>query len=103
MGKSALVQELQQPIISAHGLYISGKIDQYQRLIPFHSFLQAFHDLIQQLLTESTHSLNKWRERIQKALGSQGRVITDVLPELVQIVGVQGGVAKLEAGLVPRE
>ncbi|MFY0532605.1 AAA family ATPase [Nannocystis pusilla] len=34
VGKSTLVHKLQRPIVQAHGFFLSGKFDQYQRGIP---------------------------------------------------------------------
>ncbi|KAJ3045239.1 hypothetical protein HDV00_011111 [Rhizophlyctis rosea] len=98
VGKTALVQELHQPVVAARSLYTAGKIDQYQRNVPFFSFLQAFRDLINHLLTESTAALDKWRTALLEAMGSQGRVITDLVPDLIQVVGEQPPVGNLDAG-----
>ena len=54
VGKSALVNELQQPIVEKQrGYFIAGKFDQYQRDIPYATLAQAFDHLVRQLLGES--------------------------------------------------
>ncbi|WP_228060517.1 AAA family ATPase [Coleofasciculus sp. LEGE 07092] len=89
IGKSALVQELYKPITRRRGYFISGKFDQYQRDIPYSAVIKAFRGLVRQLLTESTAQLAEWRNHILTALGRNGQVIADVIPEVELIVGKQ--------------
>ncbi|PAX48947.1 ATP-binding protein, partial [Brunnivagina elsteri] len=95
IGKTAVVNEVHKPIVRQRGYFIKGKYDQFQRNIPFSAFLEAFRDLIEQLLSESATQLEKWKTKILAALGEQGRVITEVIPELEKIVGVQPAVAEI--------
>jgi PAS domain S-box-containing protein len=95
IGKSALAGELQQPILEKRGYFIAGKFDQVRRDIPYATILQALRDLVQQLLTESEERIDDWRRRIVAAVGANGRLILDVLPQLELIIGPQSGVAAL--------
>ena len=99
MGKTAVIQEVQKPLIkdSTHqrGYLIQGKFDQFQRNIPFSAFIQAFQDLIKQLLTENTAHLERWRLKMLRALGENAQVLIEVIPELVTILGEQSPAAKL--------
>ena len=96
IGKSALVQELYKPITQARGYFISGKFDQFQRNIPYSAVVAAFEGLVQQLLTETEAQLNLWREKLLTALGVNGQVIIDVIPEVELIIGQQPIVPELE-------
>ncbi|WP_445252048.1 MULTISPECIES: AAA family ATPase [unclassified Microcoleus] len=89
IGKSALVQELYKPITQHRGYFISGKFDQYQRNIPYSAIVNAFQDLAKQLLAESEANLTEWREKLLDALGINGQVIIDVIPEIELIIGKQ--------------
>lgn len=89
IGKSALVQELYQPVTAAQGYFIAGKFDQFQRNIPYSALIQAFRSLMRQLLTESDADLATWREALRAALGSNGKVMTEVIPELELLIGPQ--------------
>jgi predicted ATPase/signal transduction histidine kinase len=89
VGKSSLVNELQKPIVQTRGIFISGKFDQYKRDIPYSTIVQAFQGLVRQLLTESEEQLAVWCDRIQAAVGNNGRLITDVIPEVELIIGKQ--------------
>ena len=87
IGKSALVQELYRPITRQRGYCIAGKFDQYQRNIPYHAVIQAFQDLIKQLLTEREWQLQQWQAALIQALGDSHAVLAHVLPELAFITG----------------
>jgi predicted ATPase/signal transduction histidine kinase/GAF domain-containing protein/CheY-like chemotaxis protein/tRNA A-37 threonylcarbamoyl transferase component Bud32 len=97
IGKSALVQELYKPITQQRGYFISGKFDQYQRNIPYSAIVSAFQDLAKQLLTESEANLNEWREKLLAALGINGQVLIDVIPEIELIIGKQPAPPELGA------
>ncbi|BAY34985.1 multi-sensor signal transduction multi-kinase (plasmid) [Nostoc carneum NIES-2107] len=95
IGKSALVQEVYQPITKHKGYFIAGKCDQLQRNIPYASIIQAFQTLIRQLLTESDAQIAVWREKILAALSTNCQVIINVIPEIELIVGKQPAVPEL--------
>ena len=95
IGKSALVGELHQPIVAKRGYFIAGKFDQYQRNIPYATLTQALRDLVQQLLTESEKRIAGWRQHIQAAVGINGQLIVDVVPQVELIIGKQMPVAAL--------
>ncbi|MEH2208467.1 MAG: AAA family ATPase [Nostoc sp.] len=89
IGKTALVNEVHKPIVRQRGYFIKGKFDQFNRNIPFSAFVQAFRDLMGQLLSESDVQLSTWKNKILQVLGNQGQVILEVIPELEQIIGQQ--------------
>ncbi|MBO0352293.1 AAA family ATPase [Phormidium pseudopriestleyi FRX01] len=95
IGKSALVQELYKPITEKRGYFISGKFDQYQRNIPYSAIVRAFQGLVKQLLMESEAQLNQWRENLLAAVGVNGQVIVEVIPEIELIIGPQSEVVEL--------
>jgi PAS domain S-box-containing protein len=95
VGKSVLVQEVHKPIVRQRGYFISGKFDQFKRNIPFASLVQAFQNLIRQLLTESQAQIATWKAKLLEALGVDGQVMIDVIPDIELIVGKQPPVAEL--------
>ncbi|KAB8334525.1 AAA family ATPase [Scytonema tolypothrichoides VB-61278] len=95
IGKSSLVNEIHKPIVRQRGYFISGKFDQFKRNIPYASLIQAFQELIRQLLTESADKIAVWKAKLLEAFGSNGQVIIDVIPEVERIVGVQPNVPQL--------
>ncbi len=98
IGKTAVVNEVHKPIVRQRGYFIKGKFDQFMRNIPFSAFVQAFRNLMGQLLTERDAQLQHWKIKILLALGENGQVIIDVIPELEQIIGKQSPVPELSGG-----
>ncbi|MBD2411294.1 histidine kinase [Nostoc calcicola FACHB-389] len=89
IGKTAVVNEVHKPIVRWNGYFIKGKYDQFNRNIPLSAFVQAFRNLIAQLLSETDSQLGQWRNQILSAVGESGQVIIDVIPELERIIGKQ--------------
>lgn len=97
VGKTTLVQEIYKPLTKKRGYFISGKFDQFQRNIPYSAVVDALSDLVKQLLGESKTKLNRWRKKLLTALGINGRLIIDVIPEVELIIGRQPNLPKLPA------
>src|ERR1700731_1203680 len=95
IGKSSVVNELHKVMVPPRGLFASGKFDQYKRDIPYSTLAQAFQSLIRLLLGKSDPELAGWREAFREALGPNGRLIIDLVPELKLIVGDQPPVPEL--------
>ncbi|MEG4518427.1 MULTISPECIES: AAA family ATPase [unclassified Microcoleus] len=89
IGKTAVVNEVHKPIVRQRGYFIKGKYDQFQRNIPFSAFVQAFRDLMEQLLTENDLQIQQWKTKILEAVGENGQIIIEVIPELERIIGGQ--------------
>ncbi|MDZ8094194.1 MAG: AAA family ATPase [Nostoc sp. DedQUE05] len=95
IGKTVAINEVHKPIVRQRGYFIKGKYDQFQRNIPFSGFMQAFRDLMGQLLSESNVQLAAWKAKILVAVGENGQAIVDVIPELERIIGQQPPVPEL--------
>ncbi|MDZ8104059.1 MAG: ATP-binding sensor histidine kinase, partial [Nostoc sp. DedQUE12a] len=95
IGKTAVVNEVHKPIVRQRGYFIKGKFDQFGRNIPFSAFVQAFRDLMGQLLTENDIELEQWKNKILEAVGENGQVIVEVIPELSRIIGEQSPALEL--------
>ncbi|MBD2666810.1 serine/threonine kinase with two-component sensor domain [Richelia sinica FACHB-800] len=89
IGKTAVVNEVHKPITRQQGYFIKGKFDQFNRNIPLSAFVQALRDLMEQLLSESDSQLAQWRSKILAAVGDNGQVLIEVMPELEQVIGQQ--------------
>ncbi|MBD1810024.1 AAA family ATPase [Microcoleus sp. FACHB-SPT15] len=97
IGKSVLVQEIYKPITEKRGYFISGKFDQFGRNIPYSAVVSAFIGLVRQLLSEPEHQLQQWGDKLLAALGINGQVIVDVIPEIELIIGKQAPVPEVGA------
>jgi predicted ATPase/signal transduction histidine kinase len=95
IGKTSLIQQLVRPIVRRKGYFISGKFDQVMRGVPFGALIQAFRALVRQMLTQSEDRLAAWRDVLREALGSNGGVLAEVIPEIEFIVGAQPAPAAL--------
>jgi serine/threonine protein kinase len=60
VGKTALIQQVYEPITERRGYFAGGKFDQLQRNVPFSALVRALRDLVRQLLTESPERLVHW-------------------------------------------
>lgn len=89
IGKTAVVNEVHKPIVRQRGYFIKGKFDQFNRNIPLSAFVQALQDLMGQLLSESDTQLAQWKARILSAVGENGQVLIEIIPELEKIIGKQ--------------
>ncbi|MDT9188576.1 MAG: AAA family ATPase [Limnospira sp. PMC 894.15] len=89
IGKTAVINEVHKPIVRQRGYFIKGKYDQFNRHIPWAAFVQAFRDLMGQILSESDAKIQTWKTEILEAVGENGQVLIDVIPELEKIIGPQ--------------
>ena len=96
IGKTALVEEIQRPVSEKRGYFIEGKFDQYLRTTPYTAITQAFTTFVTQILTEPERNFTKWRDKIQAAVGDLGKVLTEVIPALGELIGTQPDVPQLE-------
>jgi predicted ATPase/signal transduction histidine kinase/FixJ family two-component response regulator/tRNA A-37 threonylcarbamoyl transferase component Bud32 len=95
IGKTSLVSEVHKPISRQQGHFISGKFDQFKRNIPYAALIQAFQELMRQLLTESDEKIAIWRAKLLNVLGTNGQVIVDVISEVERVIGVQPAIPQL--------
>ena len=89
IGKSSVVNELHKVLVPPRGLFASGKFDQYKRGIPYATLAQAFQGLVSGILIKSDVELARWRRLFLEALGSNGQLIVNLIPELALIIGEQ--------------
>lgn len=95
IGKSALVHELHKPIVGERGFFITGKFDQYKRDIPYSTIVQAFRELVLEILAESAERIAVWRQRLLDALGINAQLIVEMIPQVELVIGRQRAVAEL--------
>jgi PAS domain S-box-containing protein len=95
IGKSSVVNELQKAIVLPRRLFISGKFDQLRRDIPYATLAQAFQTLVRQILGKSEDEVDHWGKAIRQAVGPNGQLIANLIPELELIIGKQPSVPEL--------
>ncbi|MCP4352252.1 MAG: AAA family ATPase [Desulfobacterales bacterium] len=93
VGKTSLVNKFYQHLRDSRKYgdirFISGKFDQFQRNIPYSAVISAFTDMIRQILAQSEEQISQLRKKLLSALGPNGQVIIDVIPEAELIMGPQ--------------
>jgi serine/threonine protein kinase len=89
VGKSSVVHELHRALVPPRGLFASGKFDQYKRDIPYTTLAQAFQTLVRQILAKNEAELGPWQEALQNAVGPNGQLIINLIPEVEFIIGKQ--------------
>ncbi|MCF8076941.1 MAG: AAA family ATPase, partial [Desulfotignum sp.] len=89
VGKTALVKELQMPVLTRNGFFIRGKFDQYQQNIPYFAFRQALAELCREFQTGNVAQISKFKTDILLAIGSLGQVLVDLVPEFESFIGGQ--------------
>jgi PAS domain S-box-containing protein len=95
IGKSSVVNELHKVLVPPRGLFVSGKVDQYKRDVPYTTLAQAFQGLIRPLLGRREAELNRWRKTLLDALEPNAGLMIDLVPELKLIIGNQPPVPEL--------
>ncbi|MCG8550215.1 MAG: AAA family ATPase, partial [Desulfobacterales bacterium] len=97
VGKTSLVRELYNPLAARQGYIASGKFDQFLRHQPYSAMVQALSGFVKQVIGEGAKKVAAWKNEILDAVGQNGRVLTDVIPELEMLIGPQPAVEALPA------
>jgi predicted ATPase len=97
IGKSSIVNGLHKAIVLSRGIFVSGKFDQYKRDIPYATLAQAFQALIRQILSRNEAEVARRRDALREAVGPNGQLLVNLIPELELIIGKQASVPELSA------
>src|SRR5580698_8048267 len=95
VGKSSVVNELHKVLVPPRGLFAAGKFDQYKRDVPYATMAQAFQMLVRQILVKSEAEVDHWRHALLEALGPNGQLMVNLIPEVEFVIGKQPPVAEL--------
>ncbi|MDH4199439.1 MAG: SpoIIE family protein phosphatase [Spirochaetia bacterium] len=97
-GKSALVNEVYRFIAPGAGYFIRGKYQRADNNVPYSGLNYALKDLAGQLLQEPNDDIIRWKSEINSTLFPNGKIITDLIPEMESIMGRQGELDELGPG-----
>lgn len=95
VGKSLMVRQICAKVIDKRGCFIEGKFNQIQQNIPYYAFIIAFREFVDFVLKEKHERLNQWKNVISTAVEVNGKVLTEVVPNLELLIGVQPEVPSL--------
>ncbi|MFF2480962.1 AAA family ATPase [Paenibacillus sp. NPDC058071] len=92
IGKTRLIEEtFRDGKLADSYHFISGKFEQLAGGVPYEPIVKAFRGLIRRLLGESEASVEAWRIKLTKSLGSVSGVIADLIPEARLLLGTVAG------------
>ncbi|MGD9169872.1 MAG: PAS domain S-box protein, partial [Candidatus Thiodiazotropha sp.] len=95
IGKSALVNELHKALVSPRALFAEGKFQQSKGDIPYATLGLALQALVRQILGKREEEIAQWRDTLRQAVGPNGRLVTDLVPDLMSLIGEQPPVADI--------
>jgi predicted ATPase/signal transduction histidine kinase/CheY-like chemotaxis protein len=95
VGKSSVVNELHKVLVLPRGLFAAGKLDQYKRDIPYTTLAQVFQTLVRQILAKNEAEVAQWRHALSEAVGPNGQLMVNLIPEIEFVIGKQPPVAEL--------
>ncbi|XXX72945.1 AAA family ATPase [Sorangium sp. So ce134] len=89
IGKTALIEALRDAALARGGRFASGKFDLRAANVPYASVVEALGALARAILSESEPDAPRAQElrRIRDAVGANGRVLADLIPELRDVIG----------------
>lgn len=97
VGKSALINEIQKPLVAKRGLYTSGKYDQFKKAQPHSAILQAFADMVRQILAKPKFHIDEWANTLLDEFKGEGQCLIEVLPILETLIGQQDTLPELNS------
>jgi diguanylate cyclase (GGDEF)-like protein len=89
VGKTSLVHEVHPAMTACRGIFVEGKFDQLNRGTPYDSLIQAFRSFMREVLTGTEAEIAAWREALLSAVGQNGQILIDVIPETEHVIGPQ--------------
>ncbi|HEX6845741.1 MAG TPA: AAA family ATPase, partial [Chitinophagaceae bacterium] len=86
-GKSSLIESLLKPVSQKKGYFIKGKFDQISSGTPYSTFVQAFNELIQMILTGDDAYRLRWRKKIMDTMGGSVKILSQFIPGIEELTG----------------
>ncbi len=95
-GKSRLIDELRAYTQSRQGMFIGGKCFQQEGVLPYKPFVDIISDYIAGVKRYASAKREACIARMQACLGELGKVLTRIIPELVDLIGEPSALVELE-------
>ena len=94
-GKSMLAHEIVRPLAARRGYFACGECDPGSVDAPLSALTRAFGFLLRQIVSESAERREQWKTKLLSALDGSGQILTDLVPEALQLLGAQPPVIDL--------
>lgn len=98
IGKSSLAQLAGKAVSSSGGLMIAGKFDQTGSSQPYAPLVDAFNEWVNLVLGTEETSMQRYVSVLQAALSPNGRVLTEIIPDLELLIGTQPLIPDIQPG-----
>jgi predicted ATPase/signal transduction histidine kinase len=98
IGKTSLANEVKFHVSRARGRFVSGKREMGRNGAPCAAFSQIFRQCVSFLKDQTHPDADRWRGELLQAVGRQGKLLVDLVPELEEVIGPQPSLTPL-----PRE
>ncbi len=95
VGKTSVVNELQNALSLSRGVFASGKCDRLTHDVPYATLARALQTIVSMVLRSDESALARWRESIIQAVEPNGHLIASLIPELELVIGRQSPVPDL--------
>lgn len=95
VGKTRLVDVFRHEIGTEAFLFAAGKFDQISRGIPFATLTEALGGALRRILASGEEERESWKNEVAEAVGRNGRLITDLIPEVQTLLGPQPDVPQV--------
>jgi serine/threonine protein kinase len=95
IGKTAFINEFLKYIATQGGFYLRGTFEKVKMHIPYEAIVQSMDMLVRKILCEREEIVLEWKNRILKAVGPNGKIITDMSPLFATVLGVQPALPEL--------
>jgi len=76
-------------------MFAVGKFEQHKRDIPYSTIAQALSSLVANVLSLDGEGVAVWRTRLLQALGDNGQIVVNLVPELANVIGAQPALAEV--------
>ncbi|NVK25331.1 MAG: AAA family ATPase, partial [Gammaproteobacteria bacterium] len=86
IGKTALIDELQNPILAQGGFLLKGKCEQFGGGKPYGVLIEAFHPLLSYIKSLSLIEQQQWKTMLSEELNENLSIITELVPEFADLV-----------------
>ena len=87
-GKTAMIKQVGLQISATYPgcLVMCSSVDQFARQ-PFGIFKQVVHEIVMDIITQSSPVVTTWRDKVSEAVGCLGALMVEVFPSLQKLLG----------------
>lgn len=100
VGKSSMVHQIEKMVTDSGGYFLAGKFEQLTNPNPLSAMVSIFNTYCELLLQRRPSNFDTISAEIRSALGSECKVLTDLIPRLHEVVGEPNAPENVEISMV---